>query len=106
MYKAAVWSVFPEDSHSDELPMSSFDFGQNQGMMSAHHVNGGLVLLFVEMVKRKAVLFLEMENKRLLGKAQDFWISACSLKNDVLFPFGSSNGVSDLPSKKNCIVSG
>lgn len=86
--------------------MSSFDFEQNQGMMSAHHVNGGLGLFFLEVVKRKAVLFLEMENERLLGKAQDFCISACSLKNDVLFPFRSSKGVPDLPSKKNCIVSG
>ena len=40
--------------------MSSFDFDKIKGMMSAHDIDGGLVLHFLEMVNKKAVLFLEI----------------------------------------------
>lgn len=39
--------------------MSSFDFEKVKGTMSAHGVDG-LVFYFLEMVNRKAVLFLEI----------------------------------------------
>lgn len=53
--------------------MSSFGFEKIEGMMSAHNVNGGLVFYFLEMVSRKAVLFLEMEKiKGYLEKPKIF----------------------------------
>lgn len=39
--------------------MCSVEFGKMEGMMSAHNVSWGLRFHFLEMVKRKAVLFLE-----------------------------------------------
>ena len=52
--------AFSEESFSEELPMSSFDFDKIKGMMSAHDIDGGLVFHFLELVNKKAVLFLEI----------------------------------------------
>lgn len=78
--------------------MSSLDFEKNQGVMSACNVNGGLVFYFLEMVKGKAVLFLETgQIKGYLEKLKIFYLSACSLNHTMIcmpFPFSLSKGIS------------
>lgn len=59
VYKSSLCGWHPEERPSSELPGSSFDSEKKQGMMSACNVNGGLVFYFLEMARRRAVLFLE-----------------------------------------------
>lgn len=43
----------------NRLSVCSVEFGKMEGMMSAYNCNWGLISHFLEMVKRKAMLFLE-----------------------------------------------
>lgn len=43
----------------NRLSVYSVEFGEMEGMMSAYNWNWGLISHFLEMVKRKAMLFLE-----------------------------------------------
>lgn len=82
---------FPEESCSDELPVSSLDFEKNQGVMSACNVEGGLVFYFLEMVEGKAVLFLETgQIKGYLEKLKIFIFQPVSLTIVIGMPFSFS----------------
>lgn len=87
MYKSSLCDWFPEEGCSDELPMSSFDFEKNQGTMSACNADGGLTFHFLEMAKRKAVLFPETGKiKGYLEKPKIFIFQPALLTTEYVCP--------------------
>lgn len=98
--------AFPEESCSEELPVSSFDFDKIKGM-SDHDVDGRLVFYFLEMVNKETVLFLEIGKiKGYLEKPKIFVFQPFKHRMTCPSLLALPSVFSDLHSKKNCIVSG